>query len=279
VISALLKSAVLLTALALPAAAPAVPVLPDFGAATFVPGAAIDNRYFPLLDRHVRVYVDEDEGEAERFETQVVGPGRVLLGVQTTAVRDRGFEDGRLVEDTFDYFAQDSAGNVWYFGEDVTNYRYGAGGQLIGTDSHSSWLAGRNLADPAGEPAKPGFIMLANPTVGSEYFQEFAEDDEAVDQARVFSIEPRVETPAGSFTDVLKILETNPLEPEDFSFKYYASGVGLIAEEEGLTADFPEFEARLPLTRVLLVPEPPSVLMLAAGLAMLLAVMRGRGGR
>ena len=70
-----LKTAVLLAALALPAAASAVPVLPDFAAATFVPGAAIDNRYFPLLDRHVRVYVDEEEGEDERFETQVVGRG------------------------------------------------------------------------------------------------------------------------------------------------------------------------------------------------------------
>jgi hypothetical protein len=224
----------------------------------------------------VRGYVDEEEGEDERFETQVVGPGRTLLGVPTTAVRDRAFEGGLLVEDTFDYFAQDTAGNVWYFGEDVTNYSYDGEGKLVGTDSHSSWLAGRNLADPGGEPASPGFIMPADPTVGFEYFQEFAEDDEAVDQARVFSFVPLVETPAGSFADVLQILETNPLEPEDFAFKYYAAGVGLIVEEEGLVADLPDFEARLPLTRVLLVPEPPSVLMLAAGLAMLLAVVRGR---
>ena len=82
--------------------------------------------------------------------------------------------------------------------------------------------------------------MPSNPTPGFEYFQEFAEDDEAVDQARVSAFVPRVETPVGSFTNVLQILETNPLEPEDFSFKYYASGVGLIAEEEGLLADLPE---------------------------------------
>ena len=271
------KSVVLLAALLVSAAAPAVPVLPDFGAATFVSGAPIDNRHFPLGDRNVRVYVHEEEGEGERFETQVVGPGRILLGVQTTAVRDRGFEGGLLVEDTFDYYAQDTAGNVWYFGEDVTNYDYDEEGHLVGTDSHSSWLAGRNLANPGGEPASPGFIMPAEPTVGFEYFQEFAEDDEAVDQARVFSIVPRVDTPAGSFTDVLQILETNPLEPEDFSFKYYAPSFGLIAEEVGLVADLPAFEARFPLTSVLVVPEPPSVLLLAAGLAMLLAVFRGRG--
>ena len=105
----LLKSAVLLAALALPAAASAVPVLPDFDAATFVNGAPIDNRYFPLLDRNVRVYVNEEEGEDVRFEQQVAGPGRTLLGVQTTAVRDRDFEGGLLVEDTLDYYAQDTA--------------------------------------------------------------------------------------------------------------------------------------------------------------------------
>jgi len=274
--SMLVKSAVLLAALALPAAAPAVPVLPDFNAATFVNGAPIDNRYFPLLDRNVRVYVNEEEGEDVRFEQQVVGPGRTLLGVQTTAVRDRDFEGGLLVEDTLDYYAQDTDGNVWYFGEDVTNYDYDDEGNLIGTDTGSSWLAGRNLADPGGDPAQPGFIMPADPAIGFEYFQEFAEDDEALDQARVFSIVPLVETPFGTFTDVLQILETTALEPDDRGFKYYASGVGLIMEDEGLDESFANPEARLPLTRVLLVPEPPSVLLLAAGLAMLLAVVRGR---
>jgi len=276
--SMLLKSAVLLAALALPATAPAAPVLPDFEATTFVNGAPIDNRYFPLLDRNLRVYVNEEEGEDVRFETQVVGPGRTLLGVQTTAVRDRDFEGGLLVEDTLDYYAQDTAGNVWYFGEDVTHFDYDDEGHLIGTHGGSSWLAGRNLADPGGDPARPGFIMPANPTIGFEYFQEFAEDDEALDQARVFSIVPLVETPFGSFTDVLQILETTALEPDDRGFKYYASGVGLIMEDEGLDESFANPEARLPLTRVTAVPEPSTTLLLAAGLAAMAAGVRRRRG-
>jgi len=276
--SMLLKSAVLLAALALPATALAAPVLPDFDAATFVNGAPIDNRYFPLLDRNLRVYVNEEEGEDVRFEQQVVGRGRTLLGVQTTAVRDRDFEGGLLVEDTFDYYAQDTDGNVWYFGEDVTNYDYDEEGNLISTDTGSSWLAGRNLANPAGDPAQPGFIMPADPAIGFEYFQEFAEDDEALDQARVFSIVPLVETPFGSFTDVLQILETTALEPDDRGFKYYASGVGLIMEDEGLDESFANPEARLPLTRVTAVPEPSTTLLLAAGLAAMAAGVRRRRG-
>ena len=198
--------------------------------------------------------------------------------MQTTAVRDRDFEGGLLVEETFDYYAQDAAGNVWYFGEDVTNFDYDDEGHLIGTDTGSSWLAGRNLADPGGEPARPGFIMPANPTIGFEYFQEFAEDDEAVDQARVVSIVPRVDTPAGSFTDVLQILETTALEPDDRGFKYYASDVGLIMEDEGLDESFANPEARLPLTRVTAVPEPSTTLLLAAGLALMAAGVRRRRG-
>ena len=154
-----MRLAVVLAALALPVIAPAAPVLPDFEAATFVNGAPINNRYFPLLDRNVRVYVNAEEGEDVRFETQVVDPGRTLFGVLTTAVRDRDFEAGMLVEDTLDYYAQDTDGNVWYFGEDVTNYDYDEEGNLISTDTGSSWLAGRNLANPAGDPAQPGFIM------------------------------------------------------------------------------------------------------------------------
>ena len=273
-----LKLAVVAAVLAVPAASVAVPVLPDFDAASFEPGAPIDNRYFPLLDRKVRVYVDEEAGPSERFEQQVAGPGRTLLGVPTTALRDRSFEEGRLVEDTFDYFAQDTAGNVWYFGEDVTNYRYDDEGRLVGTDRESSWLAGRNLADPSGEPASPGFIMPADPKVGFEYFQEFAEDDEAVDQARVFSVVPMVETPLGTFTDVLQILETTAAEPDEREFKYYAPGVGLVLAEEGLDASLANPEARFVLTAVA-VPEPSIFAMLAAGLAMVLAVARGSGRR
>lgn len=82
----------------------AAPFLPDFDAATFVLGAPINNPYFPLLDSKVRVFVGETP--EERFELTVLGAGPVILGVQTTARRDRSFEDGLLVEDAFDYYAR-----------------------------------------------------------------------------------------------------------------------------------------------------------------------------
>ena len=46
------------------------------------------------------------------------------------------------MEDRFDYYAQDTAGNVWCFGEDVTNYRYDDAGNLIGAKKIAAVRAG-----------------------------------------------------------------------------------------------------------------------------------------
>ena len=127
-----------------------------------------------------------------------------------------------------------------------------------------------------GAPAAPGFIMPAEPAVGFEYFQEFAPDDEAVDQARVFSIVPLLDTPLGELADVVQILETNPLEPDDREFKLYAPGRGLVRVEEGLDPSFAHPEARFDLVRVTLVPEPSIFALLVAGVAMVIGMARRR---
>ena len=92
-------------------------------------------------------------------------PGPRILGVRTTAQLDKEYEDGLLVEKTFDYFAQDKRGNVWYMGEDVTNFHYDDNGNLIGKDHELAWRAGRR-------GAKPGWIMPARQIIGQRYFQE-----------------------------------------------------------------------------------------------------------
>jgi hypothetical protein len=160
--------------------AQAGPTLPDFDAAVFVPGAAITNPYFPLLDDLTRIYTATDaQGDPvdERFELTRAGAGPIILGVATTQRLDRSFEEGLLVEETFDFYAQDTAGNVWYLGEDVTNYVYDADGNLIGTNSSSAWRAGVN-------GALPGFAMPATQTLGQSYYQEFAAGDDALDQVK-----------------------------------------------------------------------------------------------
>lgn len=241
----------------------AMPVLPDFSAATFLPGAAVDNTYFPLLGGPERTYrgQKEEDGETvvESFKLSNPGFGPVILGVQTTIQRDRSFENGVIVEDTFDYYAQDTAGNVWYFGEDVTNFVYDDDGNLIETNDESAWRAGVN-------GALPGFIMPADLIIGFNYFQEFAPADEALDHGTIFSLGETVSLDIGEFTNVLRVLEGTALEPDVREFKYYAPGEGLILVEEDLDEDFMNPEISVALVDV---PEPGSLALLLGGIGVL----------
>jgi len=245
----------------------AAPILPEFSVASFVPGEAVDNPYFPMLGSRVRVFQGqkEEDGEliVERFELTNLGAGPTILGVQTQIQRDLAFEDGLLQERTFDYFAQDAQGNVWYFGEDVTNFHYDDEGNLVGTDSASAWRAGVNSA-------LPGLIMPANPTVGFNYYQEFAPIDGALDQGRIVSVSEQVSVPAGDFSNLVQVLETTELDPEAREFKYYAPGVGLVLVEEGLDENFenPDFAVAL----VQVVPEPSALWLALLALGAVLAM-------
>lgn len=248
-----------------PATSRADPVLPNFSAAVFLNGAPVNNIYFPLTDPKTRTFVAEDE----RFELTNIGPGPTILGVQTTVQRDRSFEEGRLVEDTFDYYAQDTAGNVWYMGEDVTNYVYDENGTLIRTTNDSAWRAGVN-------GALPGYIMPSNPMEGFSYFQEFAPADDALDQARIFAVGQTVSVRAGQFTNVLQILETTALEPDSREFKFYAPGVGLILAHEGLSPRLTNPEAIFQEQAQAPVPEPATLLLVTSGVFGITARVRRR---
>ena len=134
-------------------------------------------------------------------------------------MRDRVFEDGELVEDTFDWYAQDTDGNVWYLGEDSKEYE---DGEVVSTEG--SWEAGV-------DGALAGIIMKAAPAVGDAYRQEYYEG-EAEDLAEVIELGARVSVGAGDYDEVIVIEEWTPLEPEVVENKSYAPGVGVILEEK-----------------------------------------------
>ena len=257
----------------------AATVQPDFSAATFVPGAAIDNPYFPLPPGTVRRYeanlVDPDEPGAETealvIEDTVTNEFETVNGVQARVVRAREFVDGLLEEDTRDFFAQDTAGNVWYLGEDTTAYEYDDEGNQTGSSTAGSWRAGVN-------GAQAGFIMPADRIIGFNYFQENAPADGAVDQATIVGFRESVTVPAGTFSNVLDTLEFTTLEEGSEEHKLYASGVGLVLIEEDLD------DAGVPLNPIPLVsvtsngnggtviPLPPAVV---PGLVALAGVFAG----
>ena len=233
--------------LALPATAQAAPVLPAFDPAAFPPGQAIDNPYFPLAEGFYRELTPTQtaaDGAAadERILHQYGGPGPVLGGVQTTILLDQAFENGLMVEETRDFFAQDRDGNVWYMGEDVTNITYDDKGRVTGTNSHSSWRTGVN-------GAVPGFQMPATPTKGFSYEQEHAPVDEAMDQGEILAIDGAFNGPSGDYSNVVAIYETSSIDPVLQEVKYYAAGLGMVRAEEKVDAQRANPEMTFDLTR------------------------------
>src|SRR5689334_4379792 len=132
--------------------------------------SVIDNAYFPLQPGTTTITESPDGSAVGTFS--VTRQTRVIDGVTCVVVSDIATVDGELIEKTSDFFAQDKAGNVWYFGEQTAEYE---NGQVVSTEG--SWLAGV-------DGAAPGIIMEANPKVGDSYDQEnapgVAEDHAAV---------------------------------------------------------------------------------------------------
>ena len=183
---------------------------------TFTPGS--DNPYFPLVPGTEYHYQSRTKDGLETETFVVTGDTKVIQGVTTRVIQDDVWLDGVLIEHTLDWFAQDEEGNVWYFGEDVTNIDPDTGE----IDHEGSWEHGKL-------GAQAGIIMLAAPQVGDSYDEENA-PGEAEDHAEVLALDAKVKVPAGRFTDCLQTENTTPLEPDVLENKFYAPGVGLVLE-------------------------------------------------
>ncbi len=176
--------------------------------------AAVGNPLWPLVPGTRYVY----RGGEETIEVTVTNETKQILGVTNIVVRDVVSVGGETVEDTYDWFAQDNAGNVWYFGEDSKAYE---DGEVVSTEG--SWEAGV-------DGAKPGIVMYATqPPAGSHYRQEYY-PGRAEDMAEVVSLIQSVTVPYGSFDNCLQTREFSPIEPGANEYKYYAPGVGLVLE-------------------------------------------------
>lgn len=192
------------------------PYAPDIEADEFAD--RIDNPFFPLVPGTALRYASTDGGETGTVT--VTDRTRTVMGITATVVLDQVYSDGELAEETYDWYAQDEEGNVWYMGEDSRELE---GGQV--TSTAGSWEAGR-------DGALPGIIMLAQPAVGQRYRQEYLEG-EAADIGKVLELGVSVTTPYGSFQDCIRTENTTPLEPRVRETKVYCRGVGLVLENEG----------------------------------------------
>jgi hypothetical protein len=190
---------------------------PDVDPADFV--TDIDHPYLPLTVGSRWVYESVGGEETERVEVVVTDDRRDVMGISAVVVRDSVSVDGEVVEDTFDWFAQDRVGNVWYLGEDSREID---GGEVVSTEG--SWEAGL-------DGALPGIVMPAEAAVGMAYRQEYRAC-EAEDMAEVVAVGEQVTVSAGSFSEVLITHDWTPLEPDVVEEKSYARGIGLVRERK-----------------------------------------------
>jgi Ca2+-binding RTX toxin-like protein len=174
----------------------------------------IDNPFMTLTPGTTFVYDDAEAGAVTTVT--VTRQTKVIDGVTCVVVHDVARENGIVVEDTYDWFAQDAEGNVWYFGEDTRAFKPG-NPNFVSTEG--SWKAGV-------DGARPGIVMLADPDVGDRYRQEFA-PGVAEDRAKVLSLDANADVIYGSYDNVLKTKDINPLDPS-VEHKYYVRGVGNI---------------------------------------------------
>ena len=184
--------------------------------ADFVDG--IDNPYLPYRPGTAWVYEGETDEGRERIEVTVTDETMVVMGVSCIIVRDQVRVDDELVEDTYDWFAQDKEGNVWYFGEDSRELE---DDEVVSTEG--SWEAGV-------DGALPGIVMYAVPVIGNPYRQEYYEG-EAEDMAQVLSLNETIKIGLGTYDGCLQSEEWTPLEPGITEHKSYSHGIGLILEE------------------------------------------------
>jgi hypothetical protein len=177
----------------------------------------IDNTYWPMHPGNHWVYREVENGEAQRVDVTVTNRTKMLGGIEARVVHDRVSRNGETLENTYDWYAQDAQGNLWYLGEDTAEY---ANGKL--KTKEGSWAYGV-------DGAQPGVIVPAHPKQGMTYREEYYAG-QAEDAAEVLNVGSQVQVPFGRFRDALLTRNFSSIEPTVEEMKLYAKGVGPVME-------------------------------------------------
>jgi hypothetical protein len=177
----------------------------------------IDNPYWPMRPGDHWVYREVEDGEVHRDDVTVTNRTKTLGGIEARVVHDRVSQNGETLEETDDWYAQDSKGNLWYLGEDTAEFENGKLKTKAG-----SWTYGV-------DGAEPGVIVPANPRQGMKYREEYYAGH-AEDAAEVLNVGSQVQVPYGRYQDALLTRNYSAIEPTVEEMKLYAKGVGPVME-------------------------------------------------
>jgi hypothetical protein len=178
----------------------------------------IDHPYWPMKAGSRWIFRETDaEGSVSRVVVTVLDKTKTIMGIEARIVHDQVSEQGEVKEDTFDWYAQDAEGNLWYLGEDTTEYENGKPKTKEG-----SWEAGV-------DGALAGVILPAHPEVGMTYREEYYKGH-AEDGASILSVDAFAKVPYGTFDHGIQTRNFSGIEPDTIEEKIYAKGVGVVLE-------------------------------------------------
>ena len=192
--------------------------MPDVNISKFTNSTNITNPYFPVAVGKKYIYEGQTQDGLETIEEKRLTTTKTILGITCIIVNFKAYLNGTLIEEAWDWYAQDNDGNVLYFGEAVDNYDNN--GML--KDHAGSWEAGV-------DGAQPGTIMPANPKTGFAYREEYY-FNHAEDRAEITGTGLTVTIPFGTYTNCIKTKNWTELEPDLNEDKFYAPGIGLVKE-------------------------------------------------
>ncbi len=177
----------------------------------------VDNQWFPLVPGTVMKYTEKSKGVTTDITVTVTSETKMIMGVKCVVVHDTASEKGVLKEDTWDWYAQDKQGTVWYMGEATKEFLPGGA-----TSTEGSWEAGV-------DNAQPGIIITADPKPGKPYRQEYLKNH-AEDMGQVIALNETVKVAAGTYTGCVRTKEWSMIEAGSEK-KWYAKGVGMVKAE------------------------------------------------
>lgn len=217
----------------------------DFDTVGFNDPLDIDNQYWPMVAGTIFTYFAETEDGCEWNTVDVTWDDDTIDGVTVRVVLDTewldesedcederdnfptGFPYGDMTEITNDWYAQDDIGNIWYLGEHTVSLDTDEEECEEGwwTESDDVWgMEGclEGSFESGVDEAEAGIVMLADPSKGDFYQQEYYEDY-AEDWGKVLNF-----VPIDEFEDCLKTKEWSPLERGAIEHKYYCPDEGLL---------------------------------------------------
>jgi hypothetical protein len=135
----------------------------DLASPSFSDPTDVSNPLFPVSNQASVLLLGRVDGKPFRTEVTLLPETRIIewqgQQVETLVSQYVAYLGGRIHEVAYDFYAQDDAGAVWYFGEDVFNFKNGAI-----ADTHGTWIAGKD--GPA------AMIMPSDPQAADVYRPE-----------------------------------------------------------------------------------------------------------